>query len=75
MARSVSICRLKAIPRSLRPEVGSLADEPARRASVGGICALAHGAWRPPEDPHRQSARTRADQLELPPPNDSVEEK
>ena len=28
-----------------------------------------------PEDPQRQSARTRADQLELPPPNDGVEEK
>ena len=28
-----------------------------------------------PEDPQRQSARTRADKLELPPPNDGVEEK
>ena len=37
------------------------------RASVGGI----HIG---PEDPQRQNARTRADQLELPPPNDIVEE-
>ena len=38
------------------------------RASVGGIRIG-------PEDPQRQSARTRADQLDLPPPNDGVEEK
>ena len=38
------------------------------RASIGGMRIG-------PEDPQRQSARTRADQLELPPPNDGVEEK
>ena len=38
------------------------------RASVGGIWH----ALLDPEDPQRQSARTRADQLELPPPNVGV---
>ena len=56
---------LKAHPRSLRPTVGYRSRF---RASVGGIRIG-------PEDPQRQSARTRADQLELPPPSDGVEEK
>ena len=55
----------KAHPRSLRPTVGYRSRF---RASVGGIRIG-------PEDPQRQSARKRADQLELPPPNDGVEEK
>ena len=38
------------------------------RASVGGMRIG-------PEDPQRQNARTRTDQLELPPPSDGVEEK
>ena len=53
---------LKAHPRSLRPTVGYRSRF---RASVGGIRIG-------PEDPQRQSARTRADQLELPPSNDAT---
>ena len=56
---------LKAHPRSLRPTVGYRSRF---RASVGGIRIG-------PEDPQRQSARTRADQLDLPPPNDGAAEK
>ena len=54
---------LKAHPRSLQPAAGYRSRF---RASVGGMRT-------DPEDPQRQSARTRADQLELPPPNDGVE--
>ena len=47
------------------------------RASVSGmrIGQLVIGPEDHCQDPHRQSARTRADQLELPPapPNDDVE--
>ena len=53
------------VSRSLRPKVGYRSRF---RANAGGMRIG-------PEDPQRQSARTRADQLELPPPNDGVEEK
>ena len=46
-------------PRSLRPTVGYRSR----------FCASVGGIRIGPEDPQRQSARTRADQLEVPPPN------
>ena len=71
-------------PRSLRPLSATRTPYGARQAALRrGQPAQSEPLPRQrrwharigPDDPQRQSARTRADQLELPPPNDGVEEK